>query len=236
MVIYACIYNYPVRMKIVPGTNQARASDDMLNYNNPIYTLSYYISNISLHFWDAWCGTDFSHIDKTVESKNRSPYYATPWISLVFLDRFIKRNLSDGKGYSVLDVGCGKGFMLYIFSQKGFKKVAGIEYDKRLKRIAYQNLKKLCKSKKEIPTIYNGNAALFRSWHQYDVFYLYNPFDRNTLKRVVIRIMKSTKEHPRGIFLFYCNPLYDDVLIKFGWKKVAQFYYKTRVYYYKGDL
>lgn len=203
-------------------------------FKKKLYTLSYYFSNFTMHFWDMMRGTDFSFIDKSVERDGRSPYYATPWASLFHLSRYIKRNLSDGMGHSILDIGCGKGFMLYYFSRKSFSKVSGIEYEKHLKAIAGKNLRKLCREKESIPSVYKGDAVYFRNYHEYDVFYLYNPFDRITLERVITRIMASMKDHPRTLYLFYCNPLYEDLLPDYGWRETAHFYYKTKVYIHEG--
>lgn len=183
-----------------------------------------------MHVWDLFHGTDFSYIDKSVGKEGRSPYYATPWASLVALNRYIRKNLSDGKGHAVLDIGSGKGYMLYRFSRRNFDRVAGIEYDGRLKDIASRNLEKLCGNNK--PEIFCGDAAQFGGYGGYDVFYLYNPFDHGILDKVLARITETAKDRNEPMILFYCNPLYADLVEEYGWKETAHFYYKTRVYRY----
>ena len=202
-----------------------------MNYNNKLYTFTYYLSNFSMHFWDILHGTDFSYIDKSVETSINSPYYATPWASIHNLRQYIKNDLDDGKNHKVIDLGCGKGYMLYIFSMHSFDKVSGIEYSRHLKQIASRNLRKL--HMPTLPDIYRGDASLFREYSKYDVFYLYNPFDENTLQLVLGRIMDTLYNHPRTLYLIYCNPLYENVLVEYGWKEVSHFYYKTKVYIYE---
>ena len=202
-----------------------------MDYNNRLYTLTYYFSNFSMHLYDLFRRMDFSYIDKSVKAGGREPYYATPFLSLINLKRYIVRDLDDGREHSVIDIGCGKGFMLYFFSHFAFKKVSGIEYDKRLSMIARHNLKRLLRY--DCVRIYNGDATRFKKYSEYNVFYLYNPFDKDTLSKVISRIMCTLEDNPRTLYLFYCNPLYEEVLIDYGFEEVNQFYYKTKVYIYE---
>ncbi len=202
-----------------------------MDYNNKLYTFTYYLSNFSMHLWDKLHKTDFSYIDKSVETNINSPYYATPWASIHNLRRYINNNLDDGKNHSIIDIGCGKGYMLYTFSKHNFDKISGIELSRHLKKIARRNIKMLHIN--DLPDIYNGDATLFREYYRYDVFYLYNPFDEDTLRRVMGRIMDTLNNYPRTLYLIYCNPLYENVLTEYGWKKETQFYYKTKVYIYE---
>lgn len=197
---------------------------------NKLYTFTYDISNFTMHFWDAVHGTDFSYIDESVGRDGRYFYYATPWASLFYLNRYIAEHLDEGRNHRIIDIGCGKGFMLYNFTRQNFDRVSGIEYDRNLTEIAGRNLKKVCKKGKTV--VYHGDAAAFDRYGDYDVFYLYNPFDAEILKRVVERIMETLEERPRPLYLFYCNPVYAHVLREKGWREVAHFYYKTRVYVY----
>lgn len=201
---------------------------------NKLYTLTYYFSNYTMRFWDILHGTDFSVIDKSAETTERSPYYATPWISLLFLKHYINTDLGRGAGHSVIDIGCGKGFMLYFFSRTGFDRIWGIEYDRRLTQTAEKNLARMLKKSRDIPKVFCEDAVAFENYDLFDTFYLYNPFDRATLEKVIHQIRRSAMDPDRTLYLFYCNPLYDDVLVENGWQQVAHFYYKTRVYVLRG--
>lgn len=202
----------------------------MIKYNNRLYTLTYYVFNGLMHIYDLMCGTDYSFIDKSVKSNSREPYYATPVASLVNLRRYIKSDLDKGRGHDVLDIGCGKGFMLNFFSHMSFDTVSGIEYDKRLLSKARRNLYK--SGVKARVNTYNGDAALFKKYQDYDVFYMYNPFDRNTLSCIIDRILDTLRYKSRPIYIIYCNPLYEDVLTDNGFVEIAHFYYKTKVFCY----
>lgn len=202
-----------------------------MDYNNRLYTSTYYFFNFLLHFYDFFKGTDFSFIDNSVKGNGREPYYGTPVASFLRLKRHIERNLDNGRGHSILDIGCGKGFMLYFFSHFSFGKVSGIEYDKRLSLLARKNLKRL--KARNTTDVYKGDARLFRNYNDYDVFYLYNPFDRDTLSDVIKRIMTTLDDDPRPLYLFYCNPRYEEVLLEHGFRESDSFYYKTKVFVYE---
>lgn len=201
-----------------------------MDYNNRLYTSTYYFFNYLLRFYDFAKGTDFSFIDNSVIGNGREPYYATPVASFAKLKRCIDRNLDRGSGHNILDIGCGKGLMLYFFSHFGFERISGIEYDKRLSRVARKNLKRL---KSGNVDIFNGDARLFRKYSDYDVFYLYNPFDRDTLCDVIKRIITSLDKAPRPLYLFYCNPRYETVLTDHGFREADRFYYKTKFFVYE---
>lgn len=215
------------------GLYKGRVSKMFSGLFQKLYTLTYYFFNTSMHIWDLCHGTDFSFIDKSVESGTRCPYYATPWASLFPLKRYLVKHMSGGSGHSVIDIGCGKGFMLYFFTRRKFDKVAGIEYSSKLQQTAVKNLDRVIKDSKKMPRIYNEDAASFQKYDQYDTFYLYNPFDKGTLEQVIRRILEPGENPNRTLYLFYCNPLFGDVLLENGFTETASFYYKTKVYRYE---
>ncbi|MBQ6587220.1 MAG: class I SAM-dependent methyltransferase [Butyrivibrio sp.] len=57
-------------------------------------------------------------------------------------------NISSAKKDSVLDIGCGKGRMLYYFYKLGFTKTDGIEYSRELCSVARNNYEIIRKRKK----------------------------------------------------------------------------------------
>ena len=139
--------------------------------------------------------------------------------------------MKNGRGHAVLDIGCGKGFVLSFFGGLCFERVAGIEYDKKLCRLAGKNLRKTSKNIK----VYHADALEFSGYEKYDTFYLYNPFDENILKKCLNRILSSLEERPRKLIVIYCNPVYADCLRKKGFIEAGHFYYKTKVFVLHGE-
>lgn len=195
-----------------------------------LYTLTYFGSLLPLKLYDLFHKTEYGGIDKNGDIDGRFAYFPSSVFSFVFLKGYIKRNLSGGQGHSVLDIGCGKGVVLLFFSTLCFDEVSGIEYDKKLCRLARRNLRDNPKTIR----IYHGDAACFLRYEIFDTFYLYNPFDETILKRCVDRILLSFKQRPRTLTVFYCNPVYADVLREKGFRERGHFYYKTTVFVYDG--
>ena len=202
-----------------------------MKYIHLLYTLTYYLSLGPLKLYDLLHGTEFSRIEKTGDHDGRFEYYPSSLFSFPFLGSYIRRQMRGGRGHSVLDIGCGKGFVLLFFSGFCFDRVSGLEYDEKLCRLARNNLKSVPKT----VSVYWGDAADYSEYENYDTFYLYNPFDRKILEKCLDLILASLKQRPRKLTVFYCNPVYGDVLKQRGFKKEGQFYYKTTVFVFDGD-
>lgn len=113
---------------------------------------------------------------------------------------------------AMLDIGCGKGAALVRFSKYSFKKIAGIEYTKKLSEVAHNNLKILGV---DIP-IFNTDAQTFDDYKSYNYFYLYNPFSGEIMKNVIQKIEDSVKENPRKITIIYKNAVCDEMITQSG--------------------
>ena len=196
-----------------------------------LYTLTYFISLFPMRVYDLLHGTEFSRIEKTGDRDGRFEYYPSPILSFPFLKRFIRKRMNNGKGHAVLDIGCGKGFVLLFLSRFRFERVSGIEFDRKLCCRAGKNLKNNPKKVK----LYHADAVDFSRYKYYDTFYLYNPFDEEILKKSMNRILETLKERPRKLTVIYCNPVYGDYLRGKGFKKEAHFYYKTTVFVLHGE-
>lgn len=196
-----------------------------------LYTLTYFIWLFPLRLYDIIHGTEYAGIGKTGDRDGRFEYYPSPVISFLFLRRYIKRTMQNGRGHSVLDIGCGKGVVLLFFSRLSFERVAGIEFDKKLYHQARKNLKGTPDSIK----VHWADAETFSGYRYYDTFYLYNPFDEAILEKCLDRILSTLEMYPRRLTVFYCNPVYGDILRKRGFKEKGHFYYKTVVFIYENN-
>lgn len=132
--------------------------------------------------------------------------------------RNLKRQLKHtGNEDAILDVGCGKGRMLYFFLKKcHFGKVDGLEYSERLAAIARQNMEKL-----HLPAqVYVANAAEFTQL-DYNYFYLFNPFPEKIMLPFVQHLCDSIAKNPRKVTILYMNPVCKDCFIENGFRVVS---------------
>ena len=209
------------------GTDSVHDSKRILNR---FYRFTYIVSLVPLRFYDIFHGTEYSRAEETGDKDGRYEYYPSPVFSFPFLRRYIRKHMQNGRGHSVLDIGCGKGFVLLFFSRLCFDTVSGIEYDKRLCRLARTNLNRI----PQTVNVYQEDAAVFSMYQDYDTFYMYNPFDEKILEKCIDKILLSLDKRPRNLTVFYCNPLYGDVLRKRGFEEREHFYYKTTVFVFHG--
>ncbi len=113
-----------------------------------------------------------------------------------------------------VDFGCGKGRTLLLAMEYGFQRVVGIDFSKRLCDIAQRNIaiyrkKSMCRSKTEIIL---SDVVNYSIKDDESIFYIFNPFDRVVLKKVLLNIRWSLELNSRKIWLIYYNPIWCDVI------------------------
>lgn len=82
----------------------------------------------------------------------------------------------------IIDVGSGKGYALAIMNLFKFSKIAGVEIDKKLIDVCYNNFTILKINNIEI---YHKDATLFEGYLEYNYFYFYNPFSLDSFSRII---------------------------------------------------
>ncbi len=128
----------------------------------------------------------------------------------------------------ILDLGCGKGYLLKVFSKYQFKKVGGVEISKKLCGIAKRNLtKERIKNFK----IYNANAMNFDKYDGYNYIYMFNPFPSAVMKAVIENLNKANVDNKK-ITIIYHNPVHHmDIVEKGYFKLCAKYKGKSTDYY-----
>lgn len=127
----------------------------------------------------------------------------------------------------ILDIGCGKGAFLKEAAKYPFGKIAGIEIDERLVRIAKKNFWKLKLSDRV--KVYGTDALKFQHYGNFNIFYLFNPFEKNFMENVIDKII--TSQSGKGEFLVIMhNPVFAEVIEKRDGKLIARLYDKMKSY------
>lgn len=131
-------------------------------------------------------GVDFSIRDKFSSSKDLSlnGYARTSKKALKNLYTFI--NVTNKK---FLDIGSGKGAVVYDTYCLGAALSHGLEYNIKLHRIALRNFERLdciehCNS-------INIDARNFAHFNNYDIYFLFNPFDDDVYRQVIEKLRKQ---------------------------------------------
>ncbi|MDE7430872.1 MAG: class I SAM-dependent methyltransferase, partial [Lachnospiraceae bacterium] len=179
--------------------------------------------------WDKLTGFDY------VKNEGYEKLHTKPEESAVYQAtrdiKYLNNVLDDLKITSedcILDLGCGKGYLLKFFSRKGFKKVGGVEISKELCEIARNNL-----NKEQIKNfeIYNENAITFNKYEEYNYIYMFNPFPSSIMKTVIQNI-EAAITNDRDLIIIYHNPICHNNVVSNGrFKLVNKYKGKSTEYY-----
>jgi SAM-dependent methyltransferase len=118
-----------------------------------------------------------------------------------------------------IDLGCGKGRAVLLASQYSFARVIGVEIAPQLHRVATENVRRYTAAREReaepAPApmrVLLEDAARYRFPSGPLVVYLYHPFCRPVLDRVLRNLGRSLAEEPRGAAVIYINHELRDAL------------------------
>jgi SAM-dependent methyltransferase len=103
------------------------------------------------------------------------------------------------------DIGCGKGFLIYLLWKFRFQNIIGLELNQKLYDESKRNLKKIISA--DCIEIYKVNAASFAFEPNSNVF-CFNPFTGETFKQFFNNLMKSSQ----STYFVYINDLEHEFL------------------------
>lgn len=115
--------------------------------------------------------------------------------------------------FTFVDLGSGKGRALLLASRFPFRQIIGVEFSEELCQIAQQNVFCFPKSEmqcKGIATICD-DAARYKLPEGSLVIFLYNPFGKQVMERVVQNVMTSYQQDPRRILVVYMTAYFADL-------------------------
>ncbi len=106
-----------------------------------------------------------------------------------------------------VDIGSGKGKVLLMAYECGFKKIRGIEISAHLCQIAKKNITSYGKKKNiKLPLeIVESDIMLYPFDDNEQIFYLFNPFDNIIMQQFIGLIKASIQRNPRKIWLIFNN-------------------------------
>ncbi len=123
--------------------------------------------------------------------------------------KFCKQHIITPNDY-VMDLGCGKGYAMYMLSRYPFGKVTGVEKSEKLAHIATSNM--LCVDSKRCEVFtadaidMASNPVIREIIDLTNYYYLYNPFPANVVSQVLKTIEESYLRKKRTIVMWYAAP------------------------------
>jgi SAM-dependent methyltransferase len=140
------------------------------------------------------------------DNKKRGVQY---WPTGIFpLRKMFKKITPLIDGNSVLvDFGCGKGRVLLVASEFGFKEVRGVEFAEELYDAANRNIAQY-KTKTTVKSefrVIKSDVVDYPIRPDENFFFMFHPFDETVLAKVLAKINASLLTDPRNILIiFYC--------------------------------
>lgn len=116
--------------------------------------------------------------------------------------------IGDFSRYVFIDLGSGKGRMLFRAAEYPFRKIIGVEFAPELHAIAQENVRTYRNRRRacfDIESV-NMDAAKFPLPLSDTVIYMFFPFRRPVMEPLLARLDESLERHPRDVVLVYMNP------------------------------
>lgn len=148
-----------------------------------------------------------SRVQTNSENKQRSSGYgatrALPFFGLL-------KRLQLPKDQTFVDLGAGKGRVMFLAAQWGFKRIVGIEFSKPLCEIALNNLqvlrlRRLLQADADL-RIVESDVTQYEFGPTDSILFLFDPFDAVIMNRVLENLGSSIRRHPRPVWLIYNTP------------------------------
>ncbi len=118
--------------------------------------------------------------------------------------------------FTFTDLGCGKGRALLVAAQFPFANILGVELSPELCVVAAEN----CRLDPRIK-IQQGDAATIQYPDGPLIVYLYHPFLKPVLRRVLASLQRQRQNSPHSTYLLYANCRYEKVMAAFPFLEVV---------------
>lgn len=120
-----------------------------------------------------------------------------------------------------IDVGCGKGRVTCCASTYSLQKVIALDLNETLVKAAIENARRMRGCKSSVVGV-TADATQF-NYQEVTVIYMYNPFGRDIMERMIAKVAESVAETPRRIRIVYANNLHEEPLLAQPWlEKTAE--------------
>lgn len=142
-----------------------------------------------------------------VRSAGDARYYAATPVR--DFRRLVRKSGVTAERFTFVDLGCGKGRVLMLASEAGFRRIIGVEADPHLCEIAKANARRWREHHAGSAPIEVINAdARDYDFPPDDLFvYLFNPFDGEVLDDVARHLALASEATGRALVIAYFNNL-----------------------------
>ena len=143
--------------------------------------------------------------DLTIKSKDTESCVWYEPMSVKVFDQIMIHLSINFDDYEFIDFGSGKGRVILLASNYGFKKIIGVEFAQELHRIATENIAiygQHTTNPSNVETVFM-NAVEFPIPNVPVVIFFYSPFTGKVMEQVLNNVSVSFVMHPREIVLVF---------------------------------
>jgi SAM-dependent methyltransferase len=141
-----------------------------------------------------------------IKKSDSAEFHHYQGASYLVLQRLFSELPETLRDFDFMDIGCGKGRVVFVAEHAGFDQLSGIELDPELLQVARENESRyVFKRNTSMIRFIHANALEYEYKDQPTVYFLFNPFNEMVLRAVLAKIRAST--HSETWFI-YMNPLF----------------------------
>ncbi len=142
----------------------------------------------------------------SIKKSDSEEFFHYQGAGYLVLHRVFEEIATKTKSFDFTDIGCGKGRPVFVAESFGYDNLTGIDLDKELVDAANKNLRTyLLKRKNSNMQFIHVNALEYNYKNNATVYFLFNPFNEEVLKKVLTKIISSTTSET---WFVYMNPKY----------------------------
>jgi SAM-dependent methyltransferase len=122
--------------------------------------------------------------------------------------------IDDPAEYTFIDMGSGKGRVVFLAAARPFRKIIGVEHSATLHQAAIANLKKLRSGKhpRERIELTHGDAGCYEFPSGNLVLFLFNPFGREVMGKMLINLETAMRKEERRVVVVMLWPELSEML------------------------
>lgn len=192
-----------------------------LDLNGPILGRIFYLFEYARSYveeryegFDARFGTNTSAPVFERDQKTSVHFYVPTTASVIY--RILRSLPLQSNKFTFVDMGSGKGRALLVASEFPFTKIVGIELSDQLHRVAEDNVKRYKPASQQCKTfdLKCMDALDYAYGDEPLVLFLFDPFGRDILQKVIAKLEASLTAKPREAYVVYVYPQYEDLFRK----------------------
>ena len=125
--------------------------------------------------------------------------------------RQLKKHLHSFEDVVFVDYGCGKGRVMLLALEAGFRQVVGLDLSLSLLEQCRKNLRRYTQHQNDPACflVLKQNAATYLPPPAASVFFFFNSFSELIFEQVAVQITNSMIRHPRPVYTLILGSDYD---------------------------